>query len=91
MCHRSVGLVQGAVEAAGISTASVALRPEITLGTKVPRAAYLRFPLGNPFGEPNEPAQHHRILEDLLVLLETATEPTVIELPYRWRRWGKWL
>ena len=91
MCHRSVGLVQGAVEAAGISTASVALRPEITLGTNVARAAYLRFPLGNPFGEPNQPAQHHRILEDLLVLLETATEPTVIELPYRWRRWGKWL
>ena len=91
MCHRSVGLVQGAVEAAGMSTVSVCLRPDITSQMNVARAAYVRFPLGNPFGEPNEPAQHHRILEDLLLLLEQVDEPTIVELPYRWRRWGRWL
>lgn len=70
-----------------MSTVSVAMRPEISLGMKVPRAAYVRFPLGNPFGEPGRPDQQSRILEDLFQLLETATEPQVVELPYRWRRW----
>lgn len=87
MCHRSVGLVQSALETAGMSTVSVSMRPEISLHMKVPRAAYVRFPLGNPLGEAGRPDQHRRILEDLFELLETAEEPGVIELPYRWRRW----
>jgi D-proline reductase (dithiol) PrdB len=92
MCHRSVGLVHGALEAAGIPTVSLTLRPEITLHMNISRAAYVRFPLGNPLGEPHHPEQHRLVLEDLFRLLETATEPqTVIELPYRWKRWGKWL
>ncbi len=92
MCHRSVGLVQGALESAGIATVSLTLRPDITTHMNISRAAYVRFPLGNPFGEPHQPEQHHLVLEELLRLLETATEPnTVIELPYRWRRWKKWL
>ena len=91
MCHRSVGLVQGAVEKAGMSTVSLSLRPDITVAMNVARAAYVRFPLGNPFGEPDKPEQHHLVLEALLQLLEQATEPTIIELPYRWKRWGRWL
>lgn len=70
-----------------MSTVTVCLRPEITLAMKVPRAVYLRFPFGNPMGEPDRPDQHRRILEDLFELLETAEEPQVAELPYRWRRW----
>lgn len=92
MCHRSVGLVQGTVEAAGIAAVSLTLRPDITTHMNISRAAYVRFPLGNPFGEPHRPEQHHLVFEDLLRLLETATEPdTIIELPYRWKRWKKWL
>jgi D-proline reductase (dithiol) PrdB len=87
MCHRSVGLVQSALEAAGMSTVSVCLRPDISLAMKVPRAVYLRFPLGNPMGEPGRADQQSRILADLFNLLETAEEPAVVELPYRWRRW----
>jgi hypothetical protein len=92
MCHRSVGLVQGELERAGISTASVTVRPDVTVGMNVPRAAYLRFPHGNPLGEPHRPDQQHLILEALLQMLETATEaPTLIELPFRWKRWERWL
>lgn len=87
MCHRSVGLVQSELEAAGMSTVSVCLRPDISLAMKVPRAIYLRFPLGNPMGEPGRPDQQGRILDDLFDLLETADEPQVVEMPYRWRRW----
>ena len=92
MCHRSVGLVQGAVERAGIATVSVTLRPEITAHMGISRAAYVRFPLGNPFGEPRRPDQHHLVLGALLELLESASEPeTIVELPFRWRRWDRWL
>ena len=47
----------------------------------------MRFPLGNPFGEPGRSDQQSRILEDLFDLVETAEEPTFVELPYRWKRW----
>lgn len=92
MCHRSVGLVSGALERVGIPTATVSLRPDISHGVGVSRAAYARFPMGNPLGEPHRPDQQHLVLEVLLTLIETATEPgTFVELPYRWKRWEKWL
>jgi D-proline reductase (dithiol) PrdB len=87
MCHRSVGLVQSHLEGVGMSTVSVCLRPDISLAMKVPRAVYLRFPLGNPMGEPDRPDQQGRILGDMLDLLESAEAPQIVELPYRWRRW----
>jgi hypothetical protein len=87
MCHRSVGLVQSELERAGMSTVTVSMRPEISLAMKVPRGAYVRFPLGNPFGEPGRSDQQSRILEDLFDLVETAEGPTFVELPYRWKRW----
>lgn len=71
---------------------SVTVRPDVTFGMNVPRAAYLRFPHGNPLGEPHRSDQQHLILEALLQMLETATEaPALIELPFRWKRWERWL
>ncbi|MDA8343912.1 MAG: hypothetical protein M0Z66_00365 [Thermaerobacter sp.] len=87
MCHQSVGLVQNALEAAGIATVSVSVRPEITAYVGVPRAAYLRFPTGQPLGEVGQPHQHEAITQAALQLIETAKEPgTIVELPFRWRR-----
>lgn len=92
MCHQSVGLIQAAVERAGVTTVSVTLRPEITWGVRVPRAAYVRFPLGNPLGEGGRPDHQERMLRDLLGIAEAATEPeTIVELPYRWRRMDRHL
>lgn len=87
MCHQSVGLVQGALDRAGFPTVSVTLRPEITAHMRVSRAAYVRFPLGNPFGEAGRIDHQQRILGDLLGLLASASDAgTLVELPYRWRR-----
>lgn len=87
MCHQSVGLVQEALERSGIATVSLTLRPEITFGVGVPRAAFVRFPLGNPFGENGRPDHQRTVLRDLLDLVATADEPrTLVELPHRWRR-----
>ncbi len=87
MCHRSVGLIQNIIEQRGISTVSITTKPEITLGVGIPRGGYIRFPLGNPFGQPFEEDLQKHVLVDLLSILEEAREPkTVYELPYRWRR-----
>lgn len=92
MCHRSVGLVAGSVERAGIPTVVMSLRPEITYGVGVSRALYARFPMGNPLGEPDQPQQQHLVIETLLGIVESATEPrTFKEFPVRWRRWERWL
>lgn len=54
---------------------------------KPPRVAYVRFPFGQPLGEPGNSDQQRVIIEDALQLLNTAREPGTIEpLPYRWRR-----
>lgn len=53
MCNQSVGLIQRAIEYAGISTVSISLSKEITEKVKPPRALFVPFPLGYPLGEPN--------------------------------------
>ncbi len=53
----------------------------------VPRAAYVRFPTGNPVGQPHMPNQQRTILRGVLAALESIDEPgTLLEMPYRWRR-----
>lgn len=87
MCHQSVGLLQGAIEAAGMSTIAISVRPEVTVNMRVPRAAYLRFPTGNPVGEPHKPNQQRAILRGVLAALQAIQEPgTLLEMPYRWKR-----
>jgi hypothetical protein len=82
-----VGLVQHAIELAGIATVSVSVRPEVTVFMKVPRAAYLRFPTGAPMGQPHKPEQALTLLEAVLEVLIEAPEPEwVVQLPFRWRR-----
>lgn len=52
-----------------------------------PRVAYVRFPFGQPLGEPGNVDQQRVIIEDALRLLDSATVPGTVEaLPYRWRR-----
>ena len=54
---------------------------------KPSRAIYVRFPFGQPVGEPGNADQQRVIIEDALHLLVNAKEPgTLKELPYRWRR-----
>jgi hypothetical protein len=87
MCHQSVGLLQGAIEERGIPSISITVRPEITAHANVSSACYVRFPTGNPVGEPNKPDQQRLILSAVLEQLVEIKEPgTIVELPFRWRR-----
>ena len=80
--------MQNEIERAGVVTVTVTHKPEITLFTRVPRAAWVRFPLGNPLGQANEPAQQRAMLLELLRIAAEADRPEcVYQLPFRWRRW----
>ncbi|HRJ44939.1 MAG: hypothetical protein KJZ86_21645 [Caldilineaceae bacterium] len=82
-----MGLVAREIEAAGIPTIAVSLARDVTASVGVPRALFLRWPLGHPLGEANALLQQRTILYDCLGLLLTATAPGVIAEPgYRWRR-----
>ena len=60
---------------------------QVADAVRPPRVAYVRFPFGQPLGQPNYAEQHRVIIEDALRLLVAATEPGTVEpLPYRWRR-----
>ena len=44
-----------------------------------PRFLWVPFPLGRPFGAPNEPAFQKRVLHDALALLEREDGPVILE------------
>ena len=83
MCNQSVGLIQRAVEARGISTVSITLDESITKRVKPPRVLSVPYGFGYPLGEPNNPELQHAIIAEALTLL-TDEEPLPIlrELRY---------
>lgn len=53
----------------------------------MPRAVFLRWPMGHPLGEPFNKRQQGFILKRTLTEMESITTPgMIIDLPYRWRR-----
>ena len=82
-----MGLIARAIEQAGIPTVSVSITRDLTESVGVPRAVFVKWPLGHPLGEPGNAAQQRTVIFDALKLLITASEPGVIVEPgYRWRR-----
>ncbi len=78
-----MGLVQRAVEEAGITTVSVTMAPEATRKVRVPRAVYAAFPLGHPFGFPGEVFRQREILRRMLCEAAGLREPgTIVDLGY---------
>lgn len=69
MCNQSVGLIQRAIEYAGITTVSISLLREITQKIRPPRALYVPFPLGYPLGEPDNPELQTRVMRAAFALL----------------------
>ncbi len=79
MCNQSVGLIQRAVEAAGISTVSITLLADITKKVKPPRALAVSYGFGHPLGEPNNPELQHAIIAEALALLEDKTPLPILK------------
>lgn len=82
-----MGLVQNRVEAAGIATVSLSLVPYLSFSVGVPRALYVRFPYGNPYGEPSAATMQRAILQYALRWLHEADGPNLMRrIPVSWRR-----
>lgn len=82
-----MGLVQRAIETAGIPTIGITLQKEVTRRVRPPRALSLRYPFGHPMGEAFATAQQRTILVDALTALETISAPgEIVEPGYRWKR-----
>lgn len=77
MCNQSVGLIQRAIEFAGITTVSISLLREITEQIRPPRALFVPFPLGHPLGEPNNPDLQIRIMRAAFALLPRTDVPVL--------------
>lgn len=81
-----MGLIQRAIEAAGIPTVSISILRSVTEKVRPPRAVFLRWPFGHPLGEPFHTAQQLTILRDAFQFLYDASPGEIRDLPYRWRR-----
>jgi D-proline reductase (dithiol) PrdB len=85
MCIQSGGLIQRAIENAGIPTVGLVNMPDRADRTKYPRAAAVKFPRGATVGRPHDAAMQRRVLLDAFEVLRTADAPgTIVELPLRW-------
>lgn len=81
MCNQSVGLIQRALEYAGITTVSISLLREITEKIQPPRALFVPYPLGHPLGEPNDSVLQTRIIRTAFALLTHNDVPILETLP----------
>ena len=91
-------MIQREVERAGIATVSISLVREFTERIRPPRALWVPFPFGRPFGEPDNPAIQRRVILAALELLGRPSGPVIEEftlaaeeeyLDARWQTVGR--
>ena len=82
-----MGLIARAIGQAGIPTVSISITKDLTESVGVPRAVFVKWPLGHPLGEADAPAQQRTMIFEALSLLLQADHPGIIAEPgFRWRR-----
>jgi hypothetical protein len=74
-----VGALGHYLEEEGIATVGISLIRPQSENTKPPRALWVPFELGRPFGPPSDPAFQKRVILAALRMLERDTGPVVIE------------
>jgi D-proline reductase (dithiol) PrdB len=80
-----VGLVHREIEAAGFSTISLSMMPELTKSVGVPRIAALEHPFGLTLGMPHDTVRQLAVLRATLRALEEISQPgAVVHLPFEW-------
>ena len=77
MCNQAVGLIQGAMEDAGIATVSLNLLEEVARKVRPPRTLVVPFPFGYPLGKPHDPAFQREVILQALRLLERTDLPVL--------------
>jgi hypothetical protein len=80
-----VGLVQREIEAAGFSTISLSMIPELTASAGAPRIAAIEHPFGMTVGRPGNAAGQLAVLRAALRATEAMAPPSeVVHLPFEW-------
>lgn len=69
------------LEREGIATAQISLIREQTAAIRPPRALWVPFMLGRPFGAPDEPDFQRKVLRALLNLFEIKSGPVLEDFP----------
>lgn len=69
------------LEAEGLATASISLIRLHTEKIQPPRALWVSFPLGRPFGVPEDPDFQKRVLQALLALFAMTSGPVLADFP----------
>ena len=73
------------MEREGVATVSVSIVKEITVELRPPRAVFVPWPLGHPFGKAGNIEQQRAVLYDMIKLLESAGAPgALIERDHSW-------
>ena len=53
-----------------------------------PRSVFVKWPMGHPLGEPGRADQQMAVIKAAFKLLVSAITPgTIVDLPYRWKRY----
>ena len=79
MCTRAVSALAHYLEEEGLATVAISLIRPQTENTKPPRALWVPFELGRPFGPPGEAAFQRRVILAALGMLERDNGPVIIE------------
>jgi hypothetical protein len=74
-----VSAVAHYIEEEGVPTTGISLVRENTVAMRPPRALWVSFELGRPFGAPHDAGLQRRTLHAALVLLERKDGPVVLE------------
>lgn len=68
-------------ECEGLATTGISLVREHTEQMQPPRALWVPFELGRPFGAPDDARFQHRVLEAALALLDAESRPVLADFP----------
>ena len=76
-----MGALANYIERTGVATASISLVREQSQAVRPPRALWVPFAVGRPFGSADDPEFQKDVMRAALGMLATATEPTIADYP----------
>ncbi len=74
-----MGAVAHYIEEGGVPTSGISLVRENTVAIRPPRALWVSYPLGRPFGAPHDAGLQQRTLRAVLALFERTDGPVILE------------
>jgi D-proline reductase (dithiol) PrdB len=81
-----VGLIQRAIESAGIPTVGISIVRSFSEKIKPSRTVFLDWPFGHPFGKPFNVAQQRSVLMAAFRALYSIRTPgEIVDLRYSWK------